>query len=385
MPGKDGESESIADKYFVCTECLVEGNVQSFVDLFYLTHSQDAAKEQSQQQQQQQSQQQALNEESTTSFATYDVLQFLKNKLTEAEVAQREGGYDIVFESFMETARHFKSKSDHKRVIYFLTKCLEVARLSQDVAREAEANEMLGLTKEEMGQLKEAIQYHEAHRDLVSSYGREMTDQAGHNLIRAYRRLAEELQKQGDVEGSIMYFQKSLKSAIDINDQEEEGKSYRLLGSAYLLLQDYELSASNFHKFLSICQETQDRVSEGLACSHLATAYEAKGDRASSIKFLEEYYEIALSTGELNSQREACGRLGIIFNAAADFNRSVEYFTKAFEISRSLGDKKAIDVDRVNLGIARGCAKQKDYIRVVNSEFTSLMSWKSRRIPFERE
>eukprot|EP00960_Hanusia_phi_P049462 759570-Hanusia_phi.AAC.2 len=302
MPGKDGESESIADKYFVCTECLVEGNVQSFVDLFYLTHSQDSAKEE-------QSQQQAvLKEESTTSFATYDVLQFLKNKLTEAEVAQREGGYDVVFESFMETAKHFKSKSDHKRVIYFLTKCLEVARISQDIAREAEANEMLGLTKEEMGQLKEAIQYHEAHRDLVVSYGRDMNDQAGHNLIRAYRRLAEELQKQGDVEGSIMYFQKSLKSAIDMGDQEEEGKSYRLLGSAYLLQQEYDLSASNFHKFLSICQETQDRVSEGLACSHLATAYEAKGDRASSIKFLEEYYEIALSTGELNSQREACGR-----------------------------------------------------------------------------
>lgn len=34
--GLGGESESIADKYFVCTECLVEGNVQSFVDLFYL-------------------------------------------------------------------------------------------------------------------------------------------------------------------------------------------------------------------------------------------------------------------------------------------------------------------------------------------------------------
>jgi len=34
--GMSGESESIADKYFVCTECLVEGNVQSFVDLFYL-------------------------------------------------------------------------------------------------------------------------------------------------------------------------------------------------------------------------------------------------------------------------------------------------------------------------------------------------------------
>jgi len=37
--GLGEESESIADKYFVCTECLVEGNVQSFVDLFYLVRA----------------------------------------------------------------------------------------------------------------------------------------------------------------------------------------------------------------------------------------------------------------------------------------------------------------------------------------------------------
>jgi hypothetical protein len=37
--GLGAESESIADKYFVCTECLVEGNVQSFVDLFYLVRA----------------------------------------------------------------------------------------------------------------------------------------------------------------------------------------------------------------------------------------------------------------------------------------------------------------------------------------------------------
>lgn len=37
--GLGAESESIADKYFVCTECLVEGNVQSFVDLFYLVRT----------------------------------------------------------------------------------------------------------------------------------------------------------------------------------------------------------------------------------------------------------------------------------------------------------------------------------------------------------
>ena len=31
--------EAIADKYLICTQTLVEGYVQSFVDFFYLTHS----------------------------------------------------------------------------------------------------------------------------------------------------------------------------------------------------------------------------------------------------------------------------------------------------------------------------------------------------------
>ena len=68
-----GESESIADKYFVCTECLVEGNVQSFVDLFYLTHAVAAADE--------------SESENVSNITTYETLQFLKSRLTEAEVS----------------------------------------------------------------------------------------------------------------------------------------------------------------------------------------------------------------------------------------------------------------------------------------------------------
>ena len=68
-----GESESIADKYFVCTECLVEGNVQSFVDLFYLTHAAAAADE--------------SESENASNITTYETLQFLKSRLTEAEVS----------------------------------------------------------------------------------------------------------------------------------------------------------------------------------------------------------------------------------------------------------------------------------------------------------
>jgi hypothetical protein len=71
-PAISGESESIADKYFVCTECLVEGNVQSFVDLFYLTHAVAAADE--------------SENEAGNNISSYETLQFLKTRLTEAEV-----------------------------------------------------------------------------------------------------------------------------------------------------------------------------------------------------------------------------------------------------------------------------------------------------------
>jgi hypothetical protein len=132
--GISGESESIADKYFVCTECLVEGNVQSFVDLFYLTHAVAAADE--------------TESETSNNIASYETLQFLKTRLTEAEVrvkticqsqplfktlyphllpysdnrvgysqvSIRQSEYTKVFGAYIDVAKHFQSQNDHKTV-----------------------------------------------------------------------------------------------------------------------------------------------------------------------------------------------------------------------------------------------------------------------------
>jgi hypothetical protein len=61
----------------------------------------------------------------------------------------------------------------------------------------------------------------------------------------------------------------------------------------------------------------------------------------------------------------------------------VHYFSKSFEIARSLGDQKAIDVARVNLGVARGCAKKASYLKIVNGNMDTLLNWKNRRTPFD--
>jgi len=371
--GISGESESIADKYFVCTECLVEGNVQSFVDLFYLTHALDGPGANGNQD----------DDDNSVGLASYETLQFLKARLTEAEVANRHAQHDTVFSSYMEVAKHYQGQQDYKTAIYFLTKALDVARLSHDVVREAEANQSLGLAQEKMGSIRAAIEYHETHRDLLLQAGLELPPDSGRHLIGAYKANAEELQRQGDYAAAIAFYDKSLKAASSLRDSAGEGLAYQQLGNAYQLQENFTKAAECFHKFLSICQETDDKIAEGAACSSLASAYEAMGDRASSIKYLEAFYEVALTTGELSAQREACGRLGIIFNSAGDFASSVHYFSKSFEISRSLGDQKAVDVARVNLGVAKGCAKKGVYMKVVNNNLEALLSWKNRRTPLD--
>lgn len=232
------------------------------------------------------------DEESSGAFASYDTLQFLKARLTEAEVANRQASHSSVFGSYMDIANHYQGQHDYQTAIYFLTKALDVARLANDVEREADANQMLGLAHERMGNLRTAIEFHEKRRDLVTASGVELTAENGRHLIGAYKALAEELQRTGDYVAAIGYYERSLEAAKSLQDYAGEGLAYQQLGNAYLLQKDYSMAADCFKKFLLICQETDDKIAEGSACSALASAYEALGDRTSSIKYLEAFYEV---------------------------------------------------------------------------------------------
>lgn len=232
------------------------------------------------------------DEESSGAFASYDTLQFLKARLTEAEVANRQASHSSVFASYMDIANHYQGQHDYQTAIYFLTKALDVARLANDVEREADANQMLGLAHERMGNLRTAIEFHEKRRDLVTASGVELTAENGRHLIGAYKALAEELQRTGDYVAAIGYYERSLEAAKSLQDYAGEGLAYQQLGNAYLLQKDFSMAADCFKKFLLICQETDDKIAEGSACSALASAYEALGDRTSSIKYLEAFYEV---------------------------------------------------------------------------------------------
>ena len=152
----DADAESIADKYFVCTECLIGGHVQSFIELFYLTHltQQSAA---------------SVENQKVSSEISSGTLHFLKQILTRAENSQRSGDMLAVVDCYKALAEHYEAEEDHRTALYFTEKCLEVSKLCGDKRAEAEANRLLGFCHEHLGNVELSLKHHEVQRDIARS------------------------------------------------------------------------------------------------------------------------------------------------------------------------------------------------------------------------
>jgi len=367
----DADAESIADKYFVCTECLIGGHVQSFIELFYLTHltQQSAA---------------SIENQKASNEISSGTLHFLKQILTRAENSQRSGDLLAVVDSYKALAEHYEAEDDHRTALYFTEKCLEVSKLCGDKRAEVEANRLLGFCHEHLGNAELSLKHHEVQRDIARSLAdsEEILD-ANRHLIDAYKSAAEQCERQGQYEKAVALHEQCMESSRASGDDLSAGLAYFQLGRTYKLLGDTAKSLEHYNMYLQLCKNIDDKVGEGQACSALASAHEAAGEASKAVSFLEIFYELSQMTGELASQEEACTRLGKIFFQSQDYNNSVRYFEKAFEMARSLGDQKSIGTARINLGIARAHAKLSSYLKVANGNLPALLKWKNRRTPFD--
>ena len=210
----DADAESIADKYFVCTECLIGGHVQSFIELFYLTHltQQSAA---------------SIENQKISSEISSGTLHFLKQILTRAENSQRSGDLLAVVDSYKALAEHYEAEDDHRTALYFTEKCLEVSKLCGDKRAEVEANRLLGFCHEHLGNSELSLKHHEVQRDIARSLAdsEEILD-ANRHLIDAYKAAAEQCERNGQYERAITLHEKCMEASRASGDDLSAGVAY---------------------------------------------------------------------------------------------------------------------------------------------------------------
>ena len=379
-PPEGGSAKDVARRQ-LCEEMLEAGQVQSFVDFFYLTHRPDPK---------------ALSREGgdAASETVADIavpaeeMLLIRDNLTRAEMARRKGETASVYESFANLAQYFQKQSeDPKTGIYFYEKCLEIARITGDFKGEMRANHDLGCAQALVGDLTAAATFHERH--LTMAEGLENDDEvraALRELIGVYRSAALEREKIGDTTAAALFYERCLEAARSAGDCETEARAGLALGETLLKRGEAPEAIRILEAAEILCRQLDDKKGQGQVCRALAKAHRLRGDDSNARDFLERFLDIAVDSDDLEAEADACATLGDLLTHLGQQDRAVKLLTRNFAIAKQLltkGRGSAADLDdaRITLGIAIGYAHLQPYVHALKHDLNALLAWKINRHP----
>eukprot|EP01029_Cantina_marsupialis_P015443 TRINITY_DN3388_c0_g1_i1.p1 TRINITY_DN3388_c0_g1~~TRINITY_DN3388_c0_g1_i1.p1 ORF type:complete len:414 (+),score=121.37 TRINITY_DN3388_c0_g1_i1:96-1337(+) len=379
-------TDTTIDRKSIAVETLVSGYVQSFVDLFYLTHRANPHYDP------------LVSTEQTEIEVSPQDLLFMQNALVEAEKARRSGKPDEVFRNYESLASYFEATDDHKTAIYFHEKCLEISRLTNDNVGEMRAHQRIGLSHEKLKDFGEAIAHHLIHVEIATKLEDTNEQMSAHvALVRVYRAQSE---VSPPIE-ALELLQKCLEAAATAGLRAEEADAHYQLGETLRALDRKDDASDHYQSHLSICRGLGDFAGETKACARLALLKEGDAD---GVEFLEQQMEAARELGDLTAQANACSSLGRLSSERKAYDESAKHYERSFEMLKSSmrsrrvlkqngntsqnntetpSGLKALEDARVRLGVARGSAKLASYLEIVNGDITALLRWKNRRVNFK--
>lgn len=219
-----------------CTQMLMGGYVQSFVDLFYLTHRSEPPSAS------------APPPGSTTqtpssginSSTVFDVaeMEFLRDQLVTAEHCKRKGEIPEVLGAYDSLATYCQEKNDLRTMIFFFDKCLEIARLVKDAVSEMRILNKIGSGYHALEDLDKALECQESHVRIAEVvYAHEDDDElrgdAFRQLGRVYVDLAVQRESARRFQDAIDYYKQYLDCASKAGDSDCIGQAQFKIGVCY--------------------------------------------------------------------------------------------------------------------------------------------------------
>lgn len=368
-----------------CQKLLIEGYVQSYVDLYHLTHRVDPN---------------IISENADASnqkivVSTKDMI-FIRDNLILAESARRLGDTTNVYQAFTKLAEHYSRLSDYGTAVFFYEKCLDIATLTTDIRAEMTANHCLGSVYQSTGKNNEtARRCHERHNELAESVdAADEIIKANAELYKVYTLLAENCHVDGLVEEALSLHNKALGSSRKAWDKTAEAEANGRIGSLLLNRQEAAGAIPYLRCQSEIAADNGDAESRCSACSSLALAYDALGQPEKALVELTLVSSISEQAGDIILQAQACRALGTLYSKVGKLSEAKGALVRHFTLLKQIIVKQKqattpvdgniitlrdIELARAYVGIAEGNVIMGSYVVAIQHDFASILGWKLNR------
>jgi len=370
---KEDQQDEV-DAKGICMEALKAGQINAYVDLFYLIH----------------------RGKSKRPDVDPAKLPFISDKLQRAEVLEEEKKYKQVYDCVLDLANYFREAGDISSALFFYNKCLEAANkiVKESPQLLQESSKALGEAHLDLRDPTEAVKFLllglEAHVDSKDSSSTQK--EIRKSLAAAYEMDAK-FTMEKDLEKAKQLLLKALNEVKILGVDESIARVSSLLSQVHFRLSketgfsaeekgnhlSTALTYSRSH--LELTNKIKDLKGEGDARQMIAAILKEQGKESASIEELQKCREVANSSDDLEARYKAARTLGESELSRRRYKEAVRMLEEAFDFAKQTGIKQQIDEVRVALGTAKGKMNIEGFMNVLQEEdcLEKVLAWKSHR------
>jgi len=140
----------------------------------------------------------------------------------------------------------------------------------------------------------------------------------------------------GDLNNALLYYDRQLEIARDLNDKEGESDALSNIGEIYREQRNYDKALEYYNKSLQL---TSEPSSIAVTYNNIAGVYLYKGDKNKAVEYFKKAIEFAQKAGDYHGTARYMLNLGDIYTDLKNFKESQYYLQRGLLMMQKLGDK----------------------------------------------
>ncbi|UTW65822.1 tetratricopeptide repeat protein [bacterium SCSIO 12643] len=161
------------------------------------------------------------------------------------------------------------------------------------------------------------------------------SSQNGFDLVHTYNEISWEY-KSIDLDSSLLFAQKAVQLAQDIDNSKALASAYNTLANSYEASSLYDSSLVYYFKSLELKQADGDTLGIGNTYNNLGIIYDFMGDNEASLHYYFKALEIyEVYTDEFQKVPMVYVNIGIIYKKLKQYDQVLNYYNKAISIYKA--------------------------------------------------